>query len=266
MQRFASTILLSLSVCLLASLVPANAAEPTHQERATVLITGANRGIGLGFVRSYGERGWRVIATCRDPAQATELAEFANEHPNVSIMQLDVSSASETAALAQALNGQPIDLLINNAGTTGNVRNQSVGKLDMAEFAQVLAVNTIGPLRVAEALLPNVMAGKQKKIVNLSTSEASFGMDRGPARIPFYRSSKSALNMLMLNYAKMVADRGVTVLLVNPGPVDTDMMKGAGMKLASVDSAVGQIVPLMDQLSLADSGKFWNFDGKPVPW
>ena len=266
MFRPTSKIIVALIASCVVALPVAHSAETEKSAQKTVLITGANRGIGLGFAQVYAKRGWRVIATTRDPAQATELAQLAASNADFSVARLDVASAQDVAVLAAALRGQPIDLLINNAGISGNIRSQSPGKMDMESFGTVLAVNTIGPLRVAEALLPNVVASQDKKIVNISTSEASFGMDGGPGRIPFYRASKSALNMLMLNYAKMVTDRGVTVLLVNPGPVDTDMMKGARMKLESVESAVGQMITVIDKASPADNGKFFNLDGQVLPW
>ena len=128
--------------------------------------------------------------------------------------------------------------MINNAGISGNIRSQSPGKMDMESFGTVLAVNTIGPLRVAEALLPNVIASQDKKIVNISTSEASFGMDGGPGRIPFYRASKSALNMLMLNYAKMVTDRGVTEFTCAQGsPLSCERIRRRSTHLCSCDRA-----------------------------
>ncbi|HRX88059.1 MAG TPA: SDR family oxidoreductase [Steroidobacteraceae bacterium] len=232
----------------------------------TVLITGSNRGIGLGLASAYAAKGWRVIATCRDPAAASDLNALAIAHPNLVVKQLDVTDADQVRLLAVAIEGRAIDVLINNSGIAGNIEDQQVGKMDLNEFERVLAVNTVGPLRVAEALLPNIVAGTERKIVNISTSEASFGVDRGPGRIPFYRASKAGLNMLMLNYAKLLAKDGIAVALINPGPVDTDMMKGARMPLRSVELAVSELIAVVDQVNIENTGRFWNYDGKTLPW
>ena len=254
-------------VILSALMLVTTFSPPAHAADAgTVLITGSNRGIGLGFVRAYAERGWRVIATCRNPAAAGELQALAAEYSAVRIEALDVTDAAEIRALAARLDGAAIDVLMNNAGITGNPRTQLFGRMDLAEYERVLAVNTLGPLRVAEAFLPHLRSGTQRKIVNISTSEASFGMDRGPARIPFYRSSKVALNMLMLNYAKMAAADDVAVALVNPGPVDTDMMRGVQMPKRSVALAVSEVMAITDKLNLDNSGTFWNYDGSVLAW
>jgi len=232
----------------------------------TVLITGSNRGIGLGLARAYAEAGWQVLATCRNPAGAAELKALAKHYPLVKIESLDVTDADGIAALADKLADRPIDVLINNAGIIGNPRTQTWGNLDIEQYQDVLAVNTIGPLLVAEAFLPHLRLGQQKKILNVSTSEASFGADRGPARIPFYRSSKAALNMLMLNYAKMAAQEGIAVGLANPGPVDTDMMKGVNMPLRSVELAAVELIAIVDQLDVDNSGTFWDYDGSVLAW
>lgn len=232
----------------------------------TVLITGSNRGIGLGLTRAYAEAGWQVLATCRNPDTADDLAALAKRYPLLQIESLDVTDAEGIVALAARLTDRPIDLLINNAGITGNPRTQTWGNLDLEQYQDVLAVNTIGPLLVAEAFLPHLRKGQQKKIMNVSTSEASFGADRGPARIPFYRSSKAALNMLMLNYAKMAAKEGIAVGLANPGPVDTDMMKGVNMPLRSVELAATELIAIIDDLNVDNSGTFWDYDGSELAW
>ncbi len=259
--RVGGSLILSALLLVTVFSQPAGAADA-----GTVLITGANRGIGLGFVRAYADQGWQVIATCRSPDAATELQALAADYPAVSIEALDVTDAAGIQRLAALLDGKAIDILINNAGITGNPRSQLLGRMDLAEYERVLAVNTLGPLRVAEAFLPHLRAGAQRKIVNISTSEASFGMDRGPARIPFYRSSKVALNMLMLNYAKMAAADDIAVALVNPGPVDTDMMRGVNMPKRSVALAVSEVMAITEQLNLDNSGTFWNYDGSVLAW
>ena len=252
----------------LATLLLATTASPlaVAEDAGTVLITGSNRGIGLGFARAYAEQGWRVIATCRNPDGAGDLHALAAKYPDLRIEALDVTQADQIVALATKLDGQAIDVLINNAGIIGNPGAQLAGRMNLDEYQRVLDVNTLGPLRVVEAFLPHLRAGQQRKIVNISTSEASFGMDRGPARIAFYRSSKAALNMLMLNYAKMAAAEGIAVALVNPGPVDTDMMRGVNMPKRSVELAVSEVMAIANDLDLENSGTFWNYDGTALPW
>ena len=233
----------------------------------TVLITGSNRGIGLGLAEGYAKAGWHVLATCRKPADAKALAALAKRFPAVQIEALDVTDAGSIQSLATKLADQPIDVLINNAGITGSPPAQVLGNMDFELYERVFAVNTLGPLMVAEAFLPHLRAGKQKKIMNISTSEGSFGVDRGPARIAFYRSSKSALNMLMLNYAKMAVQEGIAVGLVNPGPVDTDMMKNSRMpNLRSVALTVSELMPIIENLDMDNTGTFWNYDGNVLAW
>ncbi len=253
-------------VALLAVVAANGVATTVAADGPSVLITGANRGIGLGFAQAYAAQGWQVIATCRDPQGAIELNALAGEYPDLSIAALDVTDAAQISRLAAQLADRPIDVLINNAGITGDPRAQLMGSMDLAEYQRVLDVNTLGPLRVSEAFLNHLRAGQQRKIINISTSEASFGEDRGAARIPFYRSSKVALNMLMLNYAKMAAAQGIAVALVNPGPVDTDMMRRVKMPKRSVQLAVSEVMAIADQLSLNNTGRFWNYDGSELAW
>jgi len=254
------------ALCLVAPLV-ATVSFAEAVSSPTVLITGSNRGIGLGLAEGYAKAGWQVLATCRNPAGADALIALAKQYPRVQIETLDVTDAATIQALADKLAEHPIDVLINNAGITGNPPAQVLGNMDFDLYERVIAVNTIGPLLVAEAFLPHLRAGEQKKIMNISTSEGSFGVDRGPARIAFYRSSKSALNMLMLNYAKMAVKEGIAVGLVNPGPVDTDMMKNSRMpSLRSVDLTVSELMPIIENLSVDNAGTFWNYDGNVLAW
>ncbi len=247
-----------LATALVVTMTTANASDPT------VLITGANRGIGLELARQYAERGWRVIATARRPAEANALAAIATAHPGVSIEPLDVTDAAAVAALARKYEGRPIDVLINNAGITGP-RGQAPGSLDYDAYRHVLETNTIAPLRLAEAFLPNIASSTQKKIVTLSSSEASITQVNSP-RGYWYRSSKAAVNMLMRNLAFELKERGITVALVNPGPVDTDMMKGVRMPLQEPAEAVAKVIGIIDRLTPEKTGRFWDYQGGELPW
>jgi NAD(P)-dependent dehydrogenase (short-subunit alcohol dehydrogenase family) len=137
------------------------------------MITGSDRGIGLALTREFVNRGWRVIATCRDPAKATELAGFAHDHPSVSVEKLDVSDDAQIDSPAAKLKGQPIDVLINNAGVSGNVEGQTLAKLEPEDFGRVLRVNSYAPLRVSAAFLELVAASEQRKIVGMSSGYGS---------------------------------------------------------------------------------------------
>lgn len=247
-------------VLALAPLLPGTA---THA--ATVLITGSNRGIGLELARAYAEKGWRVIATCRNPDGAAELKAIAARHPLLVIEKLDVTDHAMVDALATRYRGTPIDVLLNNAGISGGMPSQMVGRMDYAAYREVLEVNTLGPMKMAESFLEHVKASEAKKIVTVSTGEGSIAGVRSP-RLYWYRSSKSAVNMLMRNLSLELKPQGVIVGLVNPGPTDTDLMKGVKIPLRKPELAAADLVRVIDGLSLDTTGSFLNFDGQVVPW
>lgn len=233
----------------------------------TVLVTGANRGIGLEYVRQYAERGWSVIATARRPEDATELQALAAENPRISVERLDVTDFAQVDELAGRYRGRPVDVLVNNAGITGSAQSQYFGKnSDWPVYEAVLKTNVVAPLKIAEAFLPHLQASQQKKLVNVSSSEGSIGGVTQP-RMYFYRASKAALNMEMRNVALNLKGKGIAVAMINPGPVDTDMMAGMPKKmLRTREEAVSDLIRITDQLTLENSGTFWNYDGKPLPW
>jgi len=232
----------------------------------TVMVTGANRGIGLEFVRQYAERGAKVIATARDPAAAEALNALAAANPRIVVEQLDVTDHARVDALAAKYAGQPIDVLINNAGISGGMQNQMYGRLNYAVFEEVLRVNTIGPLKVTEAFTPNVLASQQKRIVAISSSEGSVSMVDS-SRLPFMRASKAALNMEMRNVAFQLKPKGASVRILNPGLVDTDFMKGLPKRmLRPASTVVGELIPLIDAMSVDNTGTFLGYDGKELPW
>jgi NAD(P)-dependent dehydrogenase (short-subunit alcohol dehydrogenase family) len=234
----------------------------------TVLVTGANRGIGLELTRQYEARGWKVIATARKPAEAAELAALAEQSEGrLSIEALDVTDLAAIDALAAKYQGQPVDVLFNNAGITGGGPNQLFAKkMDWPLYELVLRTNVIGPLKMAEAFLPHILASQQKKISNVSSSQGSIGsMTNG--MLYFYRPSKAALNMEMRNLAIQLKSKGVSVALIDPGPVDTDMMSMLPKKmLRPVETAGSDLIRITDQLSVDNTGTFWTFDGSVLPW
>lgn len=223
---------------------------------AHFLITGANRGIGLELCRQIASRGHRVIATCREPAAAKELAAI----PNIEIFPLEVTDAASVAALARALEGRPIDALVNNAGIIGPV-NQSTLDMDFDGFAQTLAVNTLAPLRMTQALLPNLKMTRGKLVTITSYMGSLAGSSTGRLA---YRASKAAVNKLMRGVAGDLQSHGIAVLLLHPGWVRTDM-GGSGADISPQDSAAG-IIRQIDALNLAGTGAFLDYSGKPMPW
>lgn len=221
----------------------------------TVLITGANRGLGLEFTRQYAADGWHVIACCRKPAEASALKKIKGE---VTIEALDVANDGDIAKFAKKLKGEAIDLLINNAGIYGP-RSGS----DTDAWLEVIRVNTVAPFRMAEAFAPHVARSKQKTIVNITSVMGSIASNESGGS-PIYRSSKAALNMVMKGLSQELKSRGVTVAVFHPGWVKTDM-GGAGAPVAIPDS-IGGLRKAIAKLKPADTGKFFNYDGKPLPW
>ena len=236
---------------------------------ATVLITGANRGLGLEFARQYAGDGWQVIACCRKPDEATDLQRTIAAYSGaVEPQVLDVADGGSVAALAERLAGRPIDLVVNNAGL-GQRGGDTLGQIDYESWQELLAVNTLGPMRVTEALIENVAASRQKRVITLSSGLGSLsllaqtaGSGFGPAYQ--YRTSKAAVNMAMVALAHEVKPRGITVVLFSPGWVRTDM-GGSNAPLSPAESIAG-MRQVIAGLTLAQSGLFLNYDGTEAPW
>ena len=233
----------------------------------TVLVTGANRGIGLEFVRHYADAGYMVIATARTPSRAEDLNAMAAGSDRIIVEELDVNDFAEVDGLAAKYADTSIDVLVNNAGITGRPDLQRFGSIDYASFEAVMNTNVRGPLKMTEAFTAHVAASEEKKVVVVSSSEGSIG-GVNSNRQPFYRASKAAVNMVMRNIALSLKDQGITVVVVNPGPVDTDMMAAARgrMPLRTTELAVDEMVAVTDNATLGDTAKFYHFDGTELPW
>jgi len=256
-RRFAMTLALSALITLTMLLPTAIEAAHHEKEAKTVLITGANRGLGLEFARQYAEAGWKVIGTARKPAEATDLAELG-----VRVMQLDVSDAESVAKLAAVLEDQPIDLLINNAGMA-NRDGMDFETLGFDGIERVLAVNTIGPMRVTRALLPNLRAGDGKQIVHISSGLGSIE-ENTDGGFYGYRESKAALNMFNRSLAWNYKDEGFTCVVVSPGWVRTDM-GGPEANLSPEESITG-MRKVIAGLTADDTGTFQAWDGNNRKW
>ncbi len=223
----------------------------------TVLITGANRGIGLELARQYAADGWRVLATCRDPGAAADLNAVKGD---VEVHRLDVDDPATLDALASSLKGQAIDVLFNNAGI--NKRASSIAEIDYDGWARTMETNVFGPIRVAAALMDNVLASSAKVMAFTSSKMGSIAENTGGGIM--YRTSKTALNMAVDCLAKELGGQGVIAVMFHPGHVRTDM-GGPTAPVTAVDSAAGMRA-VISGLTPKDNGAFRNFDGTPLPW
>ena len=227
----------------------------------SILITGANRGLGFEFARQYAENGYRVFATARGIEDAVALRALAKQHEAISLHELAVGDAASVRTLVDQLAGAPLDILLNNAGTMGP-KQQSLGKIDYAGMLDTLNTNTIAPLRLAEALLENVAKGERKLIAAVTSGMGSIADSSGGYYA--YRASKAALNMSYHNLALDLRARGIIAVVINPGWVKTDM-GGGGAPLAPADS-IRAMREVFAKVSLADSGKFLNYSGGTLTW
>jgi len=217
----------------------------------TTLITGANKGIGLQICTQLNARGDDVIAICRKPSP--ELSELG-----VRIIDgIDVGDAESVARLKSELSGQTIDVLINNAGI---LRGDTFGSLDYDDMLEQYRVNTLGPLRVTEALIDNLKDGSKVAIV---TSRVGSIEDNGSGGYYGYRASKTAVNQIGTNLKHELKPRGIAVALLHPGLVATEMTGGQG--ISPSESAQG-LIARIDELSIENSGGFWHAEGYPLPW
>ena len=239
-------------------LAGAGAATPER----TVLITGANRGIGLEFVKQYEALGWRVIATTRDPAAAKELNAFAGSHPNVVVEKLDLLDHPGIDALAQKYAGQPIDVLVNNAGLMqGPDKGQMVGSIDYAEFDRFYRTNAMGPLKVSEAFYPHVKAGKLKVMAALTTGKGKRGIP--VPGFTLYKTSKAALDAIQQEIALRWKNQGIKVVTLNPGRVLTHGEPASpGQSTVSAGDSIRGMIGVIDKLTLDQSGQTIQWDGE----
>jgi NAD(P)-dependent dehydrogenase (short-subunit alcohol dehydrogenase family) len=229
-----------------------------------VLITGSNRGLGLELARQYLEDGWRVFATCRHPGSASALHELGARHANLSVHRLDVTRTDDLRAIAAELGGTPLDILYNNAGVylEPSYEGPQLGAIRYDDWMETLAVNTLGPVRVTEALAENV-AASQKRLVAVQTSHMGSIADIGGPGSYYYRSSKAALNAAMQGLAALLEHRNVGVLLLHPGGVATRMGPSNGI---SVEDSVRGLRKVIADFRREDTGRFLRYDGTEMPW
>jgi NAD(P)-dependent dehydrogenase (short-subunit alcohol dehydrogenase family) len=254
---------------------------PSRAAADTVLITGANQGIGLEFAKEYAARGWTVIATHRRTSTPDELAKLASQYPKVRIERMDVTDRGQIAALGAKLKGVPIDVLLNNAGLVrtdpvdkpGGNTNQMFGTLDYKLLDDFIHTNVAGPLMITETFIGNVKASGQKKIIAISSAAGSVSvppfMPNG-SPVPdhyWYRISKAALNSAMRLLSAQFKNDGVIVVMFHPGGVQVESFGDDKLPgFVPPAEAIGKMIRTIDGLTLKDSGRFMDNDGKDHPW
>jgi NAD(P)-dependent dehydrogenase (short-subunit alcohol dehydrogenase family) len=217
----------------------------------TAVVTGGNRGIGLELCRQLVARRYGVVATCRRSSE--ELEDL-----NVIVYRdVEVTDPASITRFARELRGQPIDLLINNAGI---LSNETLPDLDFDRIREQFEVNAIGPLRVTAALLPNLRTGS--KVAIITSRMGSIG-DNSSGGHYGYRMSKAAVNMAGVTLARDLKGRGIGVFILHPGMVATTMTGGHGIPPAQ---AAAKLLARLDELELKDSGTFLHANGEPLPW
>ena len=229
----------------------------------TVLITGANRGLGLEFCRQYAKAGCAVIACCRNPEQATELNMLATEYPHVQVCQIDVLDRNSIDSLAKDLKGRVIDLLIANAGVYGDSSGHEFGNLEYTDWINTLETNVLGVVKVAEAFLPNLKYSQKSRIAAISSQMGSIA-DNGSGGSILYRSSKAALNAAMKSLSIDLQRDNIGVLIFHPGWVKTDM--GGPHALIDAETSVCGMIKQISEFEMSQTGCFIKYDGMQLPW
>jgi NAD(P)-dependent dehydrogenase (short-subunit alcohol dehydrogenase family) len=232
---------------------------------STIVITGANRGLGLEFTKQYAKAGWTVIATARDPKNGSELLALAASNKNIQTAPLDITSDVSVAAFKKFIGERPVDILINNAGmypTKGN----KFGTVDYQAFLDTLNTNTLGPVRLTEALTENLATSEKKLVVVISStmgSIATYAEEANDQAIQ-YRTSKTAVNMAVQVMAQALKPRGITVIAQCPGWVQTDM--GGKNAQLTPEESISALRKIFERVTVAESGQFFGQHGRNVPW
>jgi len=228
----------------------------------TLLITGANRGIGLALTQQYLEEGWQVFGTCRDPANAGELSRLASDSESLTVIPLEVTNPRDIESLVKILDGKPIDILINNAGVYGQ-SSSYFGNTNTELWLEALKINTIAPMKIMEALVDNVAASEKRVIASMSSKMGSMD-DNGSGGSYVYRSTKAALNAVMVSAAHDLKSKGITAVILHPGWVRTDM-GGPNGEISTAESATN-MRKILAKITLENGGDFYETDGSIIPW
>jgi NAD(P)-dependent dehydrogenase (short-subunit alcohol dehydrogenase family) len=228
----------------------------------TILITGANRGIGLELSRIFAENSWQVFACCRDPESAVELKRLESDFAGLTTYALDVNDESAITRLSQGLKGEQIDILLNNAGIWGP-ENQAFGATNSPDWVKVLKTNVIAPLKITEAFIDHVVAGRRKIVATMGSMMGSVA-DNSSGGQYLYRTSKAAINMVTKSLSIDLRHQGITAVVLHPGWVQTDM-GGPQAPTLPAESAAG-LYQVLTNLTEADNGRFLTFEGKELSW
>ena len=229
---------------------------------ATILITGANRGLGLEFARQYLAEGSQVIAACRSPAAASTLQKLERDPKRaLTLLEVDVTD-EESVARAAAQVSSSVDVLINCAGVIGAPR-QGMGSINYDDWRHVLEVNVLGPARMCEAFLGQIARSDRRLIVTITSGMGSLSDNTSGGSIP-YRTSKAAVNMVMRSAALDLKGQGISCVVLNPGWVKTDM--GGPNANLTPEESVSAMRRVISKLGAKDSGRFYNYDGREYPW
>jgi NAD(P)-dependent dehydrogenase (short-subunit alcohol dehydrogenase family) len=229
---------------------------------ATILITGANRGIGLELTQQFAADGWTVLACCRNPAGAGELQQLCERYPAIEILALDVTDYAQMQSLAAQLHDRQIDVLLSNAGIYGP-RGANFGDVDAAAWREVFEVNSIAPLMLAQAFVEQVAASRQKLIAVISSKMGSIA-DNGSGGSYIYRTSKTAVNQVVKCLSNDLAGQGISVISLHPGWVRTDM-GGANAEIGTDESSAG-LKTILQSAGIEQSGQFLEYNGDSIPW
>ena len=225
-----------------------------------VLITGANRGLGLEFAKQYANNGWSVLACCRDPSSASELLALAATQTRVRVLALDVADFSQIDSLATQLKNEHIDVLINNAGVYPHA---TFGDINYADWADAFKINSMAPLKMAEAFVQHITRSQLKKIATLTSKMGSID-DNTSGESYSYRSSKTAVNMVMKSLSIDLKPYGISVITLHPGWVQTDM--GGPNGLINTQTSVTGLRQCIDALNMSNTGQFMAYDSKIIGW
>jgi NAD(P)-dependent dehydrogenase (short-subunit alcohol dehydrogenase family) len=228
----------------------------------TALIVGASRGLGLEFVRQYHRAGWHVVAACRDPSTASLLNKVAAPGPGIEVVACDVTDSTSVTTLAQAIAGRAIDHLVFNAGIAGP-RDYTPADFDEQAWIDVLRTNTIAPLRFAGNFVDHVQRSEKRLMAFVSSRRGSMAENSWGGHY-IYGSSKAALNCVVKSLAIELKPQGITCIVLTPGWVRTDM--GGDQAPLTAATSVEGMLAVLDRATLEDTGRFYQYDGREIPW
>jgi len=230
---------------------------------STILITGSNKGIGFELTKVFLENNWHTIACCRNPEKAHELNKIAKDSKNIEIQELDVSNFAQIDNLSKKLENEKIDILLNNAGIYGDPTGQYFGELNYESWSEAFLVNAMAPIKMAESFYPHVSNSEKKMIATVTSMMGSITLNTDGQEV-IYRSSKNAANMAYICLANKLRNDKITVLVLHPGWVKTDM-GGEKAPILPEESAKGLLKVMLDA-DINDSGTFFSYTGDILPW